>query len=119
MIGSPARRVACTAVRQLLYAAETGTMAMPVRLERHRQECLACQAEAVRQRRIVRALADLEHELEQAPRDLSGALVPDDATAVERSGTARAPRTARTALAGAASLAALGIAVAMRAKRAS
>ncbi len=38
--------------------------------ERHVERCLACQAQVVRERSIVRALGELRHQLEVAPPDL-------------------------------------------------
>ncbi len=115
------RRVTCALVGQLLYRSESLTGTMPWVLERHRAGCLTCQAETARQRQVMRGLGALHEETEAMPYDLAAALE-GGIVVPHHEADARSHRTSRNALAGAAgaaSLAAIGVVVAWRARRAS
>lgn len=104
------RGAACEATRLLLYGVESGTVEMPAAFSRHRAKCLLCQASTVRQKRLIRELALLRHEIEPAPHDLAAALDHPMVVVPDGAGDARAPRRRPVwaAVASAASLAAVG-----------
>ena len=107
------RGAACGMTRLVLYGVESGSLGIPKPLERHRGACLLCQAATVRQRNVISALTSLRHEFEPLPYDLTAVLdqpmpvVSDDAGDTV---TARR-RPVVTAVASAASIAAIGLVV--------
>ena len=113
-IGRAPRAAACSFVQHMLYSVESGARAMPSSLERHRSSCLACQTETVRQRQVLRGLADLGATTEVMPGDLSADL--DSSFATMPAGQHHVDpfdrrRLSRTTIASAASLAAIGAVV--------
>ncbi len=100
--------------RLVLYGVESGTITLPQPLERHRSECLLCQAATVRQRQVMRGLASLRQEFEPLPYDMTSVLdqptiqVTDDDPA-DMPADRRRPLVA--AIASAASVAAIGLVV--------
>lgn len=70
------RNATCGMARRFLYGLESGAINPPTLLERHRKACLNCQAAAVRQRRLMRELASLRHQLEPLPHDMAAGLEP-------------------------------------------
>lgn len=106
------RWAACRINRRMLYEAEPGRASRPGVLDRHRRECLACQAAAVQQRRLLRELESMRSRIEPAPYDMAAVFYRPVAVSREEQ-PVRAPFTVRPALrAAAASLAALGAVVA-------
>ncbi len=110
------RWAACRMTRRMLYEVESGDVGMPTVLDRHRRECLACQAASVHQRHLIRGLASLRGLLEPIPYDMAAVFDHPAPVASERYGRTRPLRPAsapvRAAVASAASLAALGVVVA-------
>ena len=108
------RGAACRMTRLVLYGVESGTITLPQPLERHRSECLLCQAATVRQRQVMRGLASLRQEFEPLPYDMASVLdqptiqVTDDDPA-DKPADRRRPLVA--AIASAASVAAIGLVV--------
>ena len=109
------RRAACLISRRMLYEAESSRAAAPGAIDRHRRECLSCQAAAVHQRQLLRALGSMRSRIEPAPYDMAAVFYHPVAVSQEDQ-PARAPFAVRPALraavASAASLAALGAVVA-------
>ncbi|MCY4368552.1 MAG: hypothetical protein OXF41_03815 [bacterium] len=68
------RSAACVIARRVLYGVEPDGFGVPALVDRHRRVCLACQAATVRQRRLLRELAALRHELEPLPYDMTTVL---------------------------------------------
>lgn len=115
VLGRLPRWAACRMNRRMVYEVESGRASAPGMLDRHRRECLACQAAAVHQRKLLRDLGSLRSRLEQIPYDLSAVFYHPVAVSQEEQpvGGAFAVRPGvRTAVASAASLAALGAVVA-------
>lgn len=109
------RWAACRINRRMLYEAEPSRASRPGVLDRHRRECLACQAAAVQQRRLLKELGSLRSRIEPAPYDMAAVFYHPVAVPQEEQ-PAPAPYAVRPALraavASAASLAALGAVVA-------
>lgn len=105
------RSAACGLARRMLHGVEPGGLPVPSLLDRHRSACLACQAASVRQRRILRELAALRHELEPLPHDMTAVL--ENPHMVTLPGPARRGWGSRggAAVASVASVAAIGILV--------
>jgi len=108
------RRLACRLNRRMVYEVESGQAAPPGALDRHRRECLACQAAAVHQRKLLRDLGSLRSRLERTPYDMSAVFYHPVAVPQEeqRGGPFAVRPRVRAAVASAASLAALGAMVA-------
>lgn len=108
------RWAACRINRRMVYEIESGRAAAPGMLDRHRRECLACQAAAVHQRKLLRGLGSLRNRLELTPYDMSAVFYhPVAVSQEEQPGGSFAVRPrVRAAVASAASLAALGAMVA-------
>ena len=107
------RGAACGVTRLVLYGVESGSLGIPPALERHRGACLLCQAATVRQRKVIRALASLRQEYEPLPYDLSAVLDQPMEVASEDPGDTviARRRPAVTAIASAASVAAIGLVI--------
>ena len=105
------KSAACGMARRMLHGVEPGVSRVPALLDRHRRVCLACQAASVRQRRIMRELAELRHQLEPLPHDMTTVLEHPHTVAVP--GPVRRVRGSRVgaAVASVASVAAIGILV--------
>ncbi len=109
------RWIACRLNRRMVYEVESGQAAAPGALDRHRRECLACQAAAVHQRRLLRDLGSLRRRLERTPYDMSAVFYHPAAVSPEEQpggGPFTVRPRVRAAVASAASLAALGAMVA-------
>lgn len=107
------RGAACGMTRMVLYGVESGTLGIPSVLRRHRGACLFCQAATVRQRHVMRGLASLRHEFEPLPSDLTSILDQPMEVASEDHADAVSSkrRSVVTAVASAASIAAIGLVV--------
>ena len=107
------RGAACGMTRLVLYGVESGTHGIPRALERHRGACLLCQAATVRQRHVMRALALLRQDFEPLPYDMTTVLdQPVQVGSDDPIGTITGrSRSVVTAVASAASLAAIGAVV--------
>ena len=107
------RRVACSVVQSLLYASASEGWNIPTGLGRHQATCLNCQAETVRQKLVLRGLGEMAHVVEQMPYDLAEALHEGGLVASDSlDAYPNTPRRAsRTAIASAASIAAIGAVV--------
>lgn len=109
------RWAACRMNRRMVYEVESGQASAPGVLDRHRRECLVCQAAAGRQRKLLRDLGSLRSRLEQTPYDMSAVFYHPVAVSQEEQpvgGSFAVRPGVRTAVASAASLAALGAVVA-------
>ena len=106
------RAVICSVARRLLYMSEAKSRLLPGGLARHQASCLVCQAETVRQRNLLRGLADLRDVTHPMPGDLSNDWAPSP-TASDWVGLTprRTGRMSRRAIASAASIAAIGVVV--------
>ncbi len=105
---------ACAATQRRL-AAVAGVASELGRSERHFQQCLRCQAEAVKYRKLARSLSDLARTPEPAPPGLAAAVQHRIAGPAPVASTQRAGHTTRAAAAMVGALAAAaGTAVVVR-----
>ena len=114
-LGRLPRRAACRINRRMVYEVESGRAPPPGALDRHRRECLACQAAAVYQRKLLKDLRSLRSRVEQTPYDMSAVFYHPVAVSREEQpggGPFAVHPGVRAAVASAASLAALGAVVA-------
>lgn len=107
------RGAVCRMTRLALYGVESGTLAIPPVLERHRDACLLCQAATVRQRHVMRGLASLRQEYEPVPYDMTSVLDQPVQVASDDPADASSPRRRPVVavVASAASIAAVGLVV--------
>jgi len=103
-------RLRCRMVKLLAYRAESGGRSWPAGLDRHIAGCLACQAEIVRERQLLRALWLMANEVELAPVGLESVafdaypIAPDPGPAEARWGSAAAVASVSAAALGVALL---------------
>ncbi len=106
------RSVLCGLTRTIISGTGSSGVARPAILERHSASCLSCQAASVRQHRMLRDLAALRNELQNAPYDMSAAL--SRPMPVERNSRVLRPRPGMKTVAAGASMAVVGAVILTR-----